>query len=607
MTLLRRSLRIEVRASEDGKRKPVRIIASTSAPVERWGYVEILDHNPEAIRLAAVSLLKNHNPDIVVGRILRSEIIDGRIECDVEFAPTAAGQEEEQLVRGGFVVGASVGYSIEETVQTERADGMVEVRATRWTWRELSTTPIPADLDAGVARAEGDNAEWLRSLNLPDRRSLTKPAAKAAPESAPMTTPAQPDPSAAAAGARAIIHLDAMKLARSHGVELTDADLDKVDTAEQGVRLVLARKSASEVSRPEAAPGAPTATIVRDGAEKMVDEAIAGLGSGRRISDVVRHFAKRRNLADLVDASADDVFDSMRAALGKLDTRGLIDSAGKFNYRATLLSTNFAGVTQLAAAKAVHDGYASYVAEYLKWCREYFVPDFNTVTIEGLGLSNLAVSGSGEGAAYADGSLEISGGSGSNEFLGANYDVSFVALYNDRAGQILDAFKSFGRIGARTIDEITQAALEAASFASATQALAFSETNLGTAYAAHAAVTIKGVKARRLIVPSGLWVAAMNATIPAVGATAGRVLAGRVEVVEGAYLTDANDWYLTGEPADAPAVAVLRHPDYQAPRVVAKGESGAPAAGMRIDFPAKAVLLTKATGKPLCAYKATAT
>jgi hypothetical protein len=606
MTLLRRSLRIEVRASEDGKRKPVRIIASTSAPVERWGYVEILDHNPEAIRLAAVSLLKNHNPDIVVGRILRSEIIDGRIECDVEFAPTAAGQEEEQLVRGGFVVGASVGYSIEETVQTERADGMIEVRATRWTWRELSTTPTPADLDAGVVRAEGDNAEWLRSLNLPDRRSLSKPAAPAAsPESVPMTiptTPPTPD-----ANARAAVHLETLKLARSHGVELADADLDKVDTVERGVRLVLERKSASEVSKPGAPVGAPTVEIVRDGAEKMVDEAIAGLASGRRISDVVRHFAKRRGMTELAEAGADDVFDSMRAALGKLDTRGLIGSDGKFNYRATLLSANFGGVTQLAAAKAVHDGYASYEAEYLKWCREYFVPDFNTVTIEGLGLSNLAAAGGGEGAAYADGSLEIAGGSGSNEFLGANYDVSFVALYNDRAGQILDAFKSFGRIGARTIDEITQAALEAASFANATQALAFSETNLGTIYAAHAGVTIKGVKARRLIVPAGLWVAAMNATIPAAGATAGRVLAGRVEVVEGAYLTDPNDWYLTGDPADAPAVAVLRHPDYQAPRIVAKGESGAPAQGMRIDFPAKAVLLTKATGKPLCAYKATVT
>jgi len=77
MTLLRRSLRIEVRAAEAGK--PVRIIASTAAPVERWGYVEILDHTPEAVVRAAVSLLKNHNSNVVVGKIISSDIIDGRI------------------------------------------------------------------------------------------------------------------------------------------------------------------------------------------------------------------------------------------------------------------------------------------------------------------------------------------------------------------------------------------------------------------------------------------------------------------------------------------------------------------------------------------------
>jgi hypothetical protein len=601
MTMLRRSLRIEVRASEAGK--PVRIIASTSAPVERWGYVEVLDHSPEAVRMAAVSLLKNHNSDIVVGRIVTSDIIDGRIECDVEFAPTPAGREEETLVRGGFIVGASVGYSIEETVQTERADGMIEVRATRWTWRELSTTPIPADLNAGVIRAEGDNADWLRSLNLPDRRSLTKPAAPAAsPESAPMTTPATPP---TVPGARAATHLETLKLARSHGLDLTDAELDAVDTPEAGVRLVLARKSA-EVSKPAGGVPAPVVQIVRDGDEKMVDEALDALASGRRVTDAARHYARRRNLAELAGAGSDDILENVRNALCKLDTRGLIGDDGKLNYRATFISSDFGSITQLAAAKAMHDGYKGYMPEYPKWCREYFVPDFNTVTISGLGLSELAAPAD-ERSAYADNTIEISGGSGANEFLGTNIDVTLVSLYNDRAGIILDAFRDIGRTGSRTLDKISQVALAGASFANATQVLAFSEAALGTVYGAHAGVTIPGIAGRRLIVPMPLYVGAKNAVTPANGATAGRVLAGSdaIEVVKGWYLTDTNDWFLVADPADAPVVALLRHPDYQVPRLVAKGETGAPSTGIRVDFPAKAIVLTKATGKPLCGYKAT--
>jgi uncharacterized protein len=599
MTMLRRSLRIEVRAGEAGK--PVRIIASTDAPVERWGYVEILDHNPAAVVRAAVSLLKNHNPDVVVGRILSSDVIDGRIECEVEFAPTPAGREEEVLVRGGFIAGASVGYSIEEVVQTERADGMIEVRATRWTWRELSTTPIPADLNAGIARAEGDNAAWLAALNLPDRRSFTKPAAPAAPsEPVAMTTPATtPTPDA---NARAALHLDLFKVARSHGVELADADLDAISTREAGLALVLERKS-SEVSKPLPV-GAPVVTVVRDGDEKIVDEALDAIAAGRRITDAARHYARRRNLAEL--GGSDDILEAVRNGLRSLDTRGLITADGKLDYRAAFISSDFGSITQLAAAKAMHDGYKGYMPEYPKWCREYFVPDFNTVTISGLGLSELAVAAD-ERSAYADNSIEISGGSGANEFLGTNIDVSLVSLYNDRAGIILDSFRDIGRTGARTLDKISQVALAAASFASATQVLAFSEANLGTVYGAHAAVTIPGIAGRRLIVPMPLYVGARNAVTPANGATAGRILAGSdaIEVVKGWYLTDTNDWYLVADPADAPVVALLRHPDYQAPRLVAKGESGAATTGIRVDFPAKAIVLTKAAGKPLCGYKAT--
>jgi HK97 family phage prohead protease len=606
MTTNRRTIRSEVRA-EAGK--PVQVVASTDTVLQRGPFFrEQLVHDPASVTLAARTLLKNHDLDQIIGRVSSLRIDAGKILADVEFAPTDDGREMEQLVRGGFVDGVSIGYSIEKFTRIDGSDGTLTIRADAWTLREISFTPVPADLGAGVARSESDPDAWAKALGIDltrtqsDAPMTTTPNAQPpAPVAAPIT-PAGDEAQRSvelanlrAENAKLKLHSEAVTLGRSHGVELDAIDLEKIGSREAALELILDRKQAASAPAKPAGPvgGERGIVITKDEHDKTADELTEYLGRGMGLSDAVRRIGARSGMA--MNAGTREIQDAM------------VDGLQGLGKRATTISSGLGLITQLAAAKAISGGFDSYSGEADKFARSVFVPDFNTVTVSDLGLSELAAP-AGEGQAYADNTPTIVGGSGANEFLGTNFDISLAAIYNDRAGLVMERLKNLGRTAAMTLDKIAMVALEGASFSSATQALAFSEANLGTAYGAHAAVTLKGVAAKRLVVPMALYVAAKSAVTPANGATAGRILAegdDAIQTVKGWYLTDANDWYLLPDPSEAPAVVLLRHPDYANPKLVYKGEGGGAAMLFRVDFPAKAVVLNTATNKPLCAYKCT--
>lgn len=601
MTLHRRDMRLHLRADEAAAdpAAPIRLIASTDTMLERGPYFrEQLLHTPEAVTIAARTLLLNHDENQIIGRAVDIALVERQSIATVEFAPTAAGVEAEQLVRGGYLEGVSIGYSIESYEIREDQDGVVTVIATAWTLREISLTPIPADLACGVAaRSVEDPQAWAQRLGLV--RSLSQQSTIQPTESAmdEITKNAQPQAPVAAPSTRAQTHLDLISLARKHAVDLSPEDLSSIDTREAGVELILARKQSTTSPTAPAAPIGGTRAAPVAAADEM-DKAAAELNelwkSGASLSDAARKVGGRLGLIERGlgnKAILDEVAEGFQA-MGK---------------RATTTSAGFGLVTQLAAAKAIIDGYNGYESVYETWCKEIFVPDFNTVTVSDLGFSEFVAPGA-EGGAYADNVPSIVGGSGSNEFLGTNFDLSLAAVYNDRAGVIQTKLANLGLTGRQTLDQISQNTLAAASFSAATSVLAFNATNLEAGWSSHAAVTLKGRPAKRLIVPMGLYVAACNATTPANGATAGRVLAnGRdaIQVVPGWYLADTNDWYLAADGAVAPSIVILRHPDYREPRLVYKGEGGGAAMLFRIDFPAKAIALFTAANKPLCAYKFT--
>lgn len=127
---------------------------SSEAPVERYGYEEILDHDASSIRLGQrqqnMPLLFNHNRDDLIGKVERVWLGDDRrLHCTARFAKTARGAECEQMVRDGILTNVSFMYQIYDY----REESKDVFRAVDWEPFEVSLVTVPADASVGVGRA----------------------------------------------------------------------------------------------------------------------------------------------------------------------------------------------------------------------------------------------------------------------------------------------------------------------------------------------------------------------------------------------------------------------------------------------------------------------
>lgn len=128
---------------------------SSETPVERWGYSEILSHDPECIRQGErqkhMPVLFNHDRDDLVGVVEETWIGDDRRQyATIRFAQTERGREVESLVRDGILTNVSFMYQIYAWEQPEEN----VIRAIDWEAFEISLVTIPADAGVGVGRAD---------------------------------------------------------------------------------------------------------------------------------------------------------------------------------------------------------------------------------------------------------------------------------------------------------------------------------------------------------------------------------------------------------------------------------------------------------------------
>lgn len=135
---------------------------SSEEPVERRFGMEVLDHKPESIRLGRLrssgSLLVNHNPDDLVGKVENVDIGSDRVaRAKVRFGKSDRANEIFQDVKDGIRSGVSVGYQIHKLLE-EGEEGSSVFRATDWEPMEISLVSIPADSTVGVGRSEGEEA-----------------------------------------------------------------------------------------------------------------------------------------------------------------------------------------------------------------------------------------------------------------------------------------------------------------------------------------------------------------------------------------------------------------------------------------------------------------
>lgn len=627
--MLRRSIACEIRASESDP-SMIELSASSEYAVQRGRYREILLHGEKNVRNIAQAALFNHDPHQVIGSVTKSGVAaDKTVRASIKLLDGArlpSGVLASDAVKAGALRGVSIGYTIDEYERSEK-DGQVEIRATAWTLREISLTPIPADPTVGIGRSE-DAEAFSRQFD----ESPTPPAAPATKERAAMSEPTKTEPQVPAV---APITADAIRAeAKEIAGQAESLGLRAADFA--GMPIADARKAMLDaVAARGAQKPAPKVEVIADRDDKLVDALgvrLASLVGEKRSADprailaIGEEHARASGIQLRNDSEvAGYIRKGFLTALRSTDQRtgrerGLVHQdwldAGK---RAVEVSANFTLVAGLASTKMVQEGLSYLAPESDKIVRKRTASDFKAITVAGLQTGDF--SSPAEGSAFSDLTIDDAGGTGTLVMRGAGLELSKQALYNDDLSLFLDKLRGVGRSAALHQDKLVATAISGAAFTAATAALALSAANLKTAWTNLANVTGPAgeklsVTPRLLVVPNDLYLTAVELTTLAQGATTENALAlnsafaGRQPLtpVRLPHLTDVNDWYLMADPMDAAALHFVTHTDYQLPQIFEVDPGLVASRKFRIEYPTVVIVshLNPGTNtKPVGAYKCT--
>lgn len=148
----------------DEEKRTVEIAFSSEEPYERYFGIEVLDHDPQSVRLdrllGGAAVLVNHDNSDQVGVVESARIDDDRRgRAVIRFSRSVRGQEVFQDVVDGIRKLVSVGYRI-HAFEEEKREGQANlVKVTDWEPYELSIVAIPADASVGVGRSTEQSTE----------------------------------------------------------------------------------------------------------------------------------------------------------------------------------------------------------------------------------------------------------------------------------------------------------------------------------------------------------------------------------------------------------------------------------------------------------------
>jgi len=278
-------------SSYNAETREAEVVITTSAPVARWGMVEVLSMERNAVDLSRVGLgqvklLDSHNSDSVenvLGVLVSARIEGERLMGLIRFGETEEAGEAAAMVARGEITGISCGYRVQQWERTA-IDPETDVEtwtATRWELFEVSLVAVPADKFAGVRAAERSSADLA-----PGGRSgaVPSPETRATEERTtgmPETVTQQPEnpveaaraaPAALAPDPAAILAAERKRTAEIHSIgERHNLDAGIVRAAvENGTSLdafratvldALAERSPARVI----APGAAAVDVVNPG------------------------------------------------------------------------------------------------------------------------------------------------------------------------------------------------------------------------------------------------------------------------------------------------------------------------------------------------------
>lgn len=260
--------------SYDEEAGTVEVVYATETPVGRWGYVEQLVVDEDAIdttRLdsGSVNLLRQHDSwsDLPIGSVVAHRIEGGMAIATIRLSVDTEHKGLVENIKAGVIRTVSVGYAIQESEEVTGADGVVTQRVTRWQPVEISLVSVPADPNAQV-----------RSANTGDlvRRTVTAAAPKPKNE-ASMKKNMKRDAASAAAEV-----VD--EVAEGAGVEVTPELEAAVEEAIQGAVDTVTDEAAAETDETTA-----DETPAEDAGE-TVDEQPAEASRAAQILDMcTRH------------------------------------------------------------------------------------------------------------------------------------------------------------------------------------------------------------------------------------------------------------------------------------------------------------------------------
>jgi len=230
-----RTFAIERQAFDEDART-VEIAFSSEEPYERAFGSEVLDHNPQSVRLdrlnGGAAVLVNHDPSDQVG-VVKASRIDGdkRGRAVIRFSRSQRGEEIYQDVKDQIRTLVSVGYRIHDYSIQER-DGLSDlVRVTDWEPYEVSLVAIPADATVGVGRSVEETKTTVEVNTMSDQEKGV-PVEK---------VEAQPAPAFDATAERQKIRTEEAKRRST-----IDALADKYDLAELGREAITEGWTVSE-------------------------------------------------------------------------------------------------------------------------------------------------------------------------------------------------------------------------------------------------------------------------------------------------------------------------------------------------------------------------
>lgn len=162
----------------------VEAVLSTGADVPRTGsrpdgsfgpWIERLDLGGVTARDGTPVLADHENKtSALVGSVASVRRIGNELRGVIQFASTARAQEIAQLVADGALTGVSTGFTVEQWQRTGERDGVPIFTAAKWTIREVSFVPIPADGAARV-RSAGTINSAQEEGGMPDTMTPNPP------------------------------------------------------------------------------------------------------------------------------------------------------------------------------------------------------------------------------------------------------------------------------------------------------------------------------------------------------------------------------------------------------------------------------------------------